>query len=138
MSTSPLFTNILTSIQQVQTPLNSLFFSEFNLNLVHQAIRQQVKKNTGMAIDKQNTTDLLAIMRSVFINNASDPYSAVCEQVRQMNTVVIKTAVQQIYTGMSQYMDYNIDIATPFTTLPNPINPNMYGNKIGTDYNIGI
>lgn len=138
MSTSPLFTNILVSLQQTATPLNSLYFSEFNLNLVHQAIRQQVKKKTGMSIDKQNTTDLLAIMRSVFINNSSDPYSAVCEQVRQMNTVVINTAAQQIYTGVSQFMDYNIDIETPFNTLPNPINTNMHGNKIGTEYNIGI
>ena len=138
MSTSPIFTNILASLHQCPTPLNSLYFSEFNLNLVHQAIRQEVKRKTGISIDEQNTTDLLAIMRSVFINNASDAYSAVCEQVKQMNTVVINMAVSQIYTGISQFMDYSVDIDTPLRPMANPINTSTYGNKIGIDAKIGI
>ena len=138
MSTSPVFENILVSLRQCPTPLNSLYFSEFNLNIVHQAIQQQVKRKTGISIDKQNSSDLLAIMRSVFINNASDPYSAVCEQVKQMNTVVINMAVQQIYTGISQFMDYSVDIDTPLKPMTNPINTSTHGNKIGTNYKIGI
>lgn len=138
MTSSLLFTNILTSLHQCPTPLNSLYFSEFNLNLIHQAIRQQVKKNTGVSIDKQNESDLLAIMRSVFINNSSDPYSGVCAQVKQMNTVVINTAIKQIYTGISQYINYSNNLDMSIQPMDMPINTSTYGDKIPINDKIGI
>ena len=40
----------LNSIQQTQTPLNTLFFSEFNMNILQRGIRQKFKDDTGVAI----------------------------------------------------------------------------------------
>ena len=59
----------LNSIKQCQTPLNTLFFSEFNTNILQKAIRQDFKNKTGVSIDYQSTSDLYSIMRVVFINN---------------------------------------------------------------------
>ena len=53
----------LNSIKQTKTPLNSLFFSEFNTNLLQRGIRQAFKNKTGIAIDYQNPDDLYGIMR---------------------------------------------------------------------------
>lgn len=119
------------SIQQTQTPLNSLFFSEFNVNLLQKAIRQQFKNETGIAIDYQNTSDLLTIMRAVFVNNSANPYDDVCAQVKHINDVVIKKTLEQINTGVSQYMGYLKDIETPLRPLDIPQNTSTYGNKFG-------
>src|SRR5210317_627721 len=71
----------LDSIQQCETPLNTLFFSDFNKNLLQRGIRQAFKNKTGIAIDYQNPDDLYGIMRMVFINNSGDHYNRVIDTI---------------------------------------------------------
>ena len=119
------------TLRQCPTPLNTLYFSDYNTNLLQRAIRQQYKNKYGIAIDYQNSGDLFTIMRVVFINNAEDPYSNTCDQVRCMNMKVITTALNQINTGVSQYMGYLRDAQAPLLPLAQPINTSTYGKKIG-------
>jgi hypothetical protein len=128
----------LESIKQCDTPLNTLFFSEFNTNLLQRGIRQAFKDKSGIAIDYQNVDDLYGIMRMVFINNSGDHYNQVKKQVKDMNIRVIDTALSQIQTGVSQYIAYTRDIDTISTPLDQPINTSTVGKK--TDFNdkIGI
>ena len=119
------------TIHQIKTPLNSLYFSDYNINLLQKAIRQQYKNKSGLSIDYQNSGDLFAIMRVVFINNASDPYGNVCDQIRDMNKKVITVAIGQINTGVSQYMGYLRDAQAPLLPLAQPINTSTYGQRIG-------
>ena len=128
----------LDSLKQCETPLNTLFFSEFNQNLLQRGIRQAFKDKTGIAIDRQNPDDLYSIMRVVFINNSGDHHSRVNEQVKFMNGRVIETALGQIQTGVSQYMAYVQDIDTIATPLDQPINTSTFGKKIGKNNKIGI
>jgi len=125
-------------MKQCETPLNTLFFSEFNQNLLQRGIRQAFKDKTGIAIDYQNSDDLYGIMRVVFINNSGDHYSGVNQQVRMMNERVIKTAIGQIQTGVSQYIAYANDIDTIATPLAQPINTSTVGMKMGKNEKIGI
>jgi len=138
MKTSLLNAEMLKSLQQTQTPLNSLYFSEFNLNLTQRAVREQFKKNTGISIDYQNPSDLLAIMRAVFVDNSTDQFTNVCEQVKRMNAIVIGTAIGQINTGVSQYLGYISDIEQPVRPMDNPVNTSTYGNKIDINDKIGV
>ncbi len=119
------------SLKQCATPLNQLFFSDYNVNLVQKAIRQTFKNKTGIAIDYQNSGDLFSIMRVVFINNAADPYKNTCDQVRDMNAKVIDVAIAQINTGVSQYIGYIRDAQSPLIPLAQPINTSTYGKKVG-------
>jgi hypothetical protein len=119
------------TLKQSATPLNQLFFSEYNTNLLQKGIRQAYKNKTGIAIDYQNSGDLFSIMRVVFINNATNPYEQICDQVRQMNTQVIKTAIDQVNTGVSQYMGYIRDAQAPLNPLAQPINTSTYGKRVG-------
>ena len=128
----------LNSLKQVPTPLNTLFFSDFNKNLLQRAIRQNFKDETGIAIDYQNNDDLFAIMRVVFINNSRNPSEKVNEQVKMMNSMVIKTATSQINSGVSQYMDYVKQIDTQPVPLDIPANTTTYGNKIPINDKIGV
>ena len=128
----------LNSIKQTQTPLNTLFFSEFNTNLLQRAIRQTFKNNTGMSIDYQNASDLYAIMRVVFINNAGNHATNVNEQVKFMNALVIKTAVGQIRSVVSQYLGYIRDIDTLVVPPEPPANTSTYGMKMDKSDKIGV
>lgn len=128
----------LESIQECETPLNTLFFSDFNKNLLQRGIRQAFKNKTGIAIDYQNPDDLYGIMRMVFINNSGDHYNRVNEQVKEINTRVIETALSQIQTGVSQYMAYNRDIDTISVPLDQPVNTSTAGKKIDFNDKIGI
>jgi hypothetical protein len=128
----------LDSLKQCETPLNTLFFSQFNQNLLQRGIRQAFKNKTGIAIDRQNPDDLYSLMRVVFINNSGDHHSRVNEQVKMMNERVIETALGQIQTGVSQYMAYVKDIDTISVPLAQPINTSTAGMKMGKNEKIGI
>ena len=128
----------LNTLKQCPTPLNTLFFSEFNMNLLQRGIRQSFRDQTGVAIDYQNPGDLYSIMRVVFINNSGDPNANVQEQVKYMNGIVIKTASGQIQTGVSQYMGYVHDIDTLAVPIDRPVNTTTYGKKFGKNEQIGL
>jgi hypothetical protein len=125
-------------MKQCETPLNTLFFSAFNVNLLQRGIRQDFKNKTGIAIDYQSEDDLYAIMRVVFINNAGDHNSRVNEQVKFMNSIVINTAVGQIRSGVSQYMGYIHDMDRGLEPIDAPVNTSTVGNKIGKNEKIGL
>ena len=128
----------INSLKQCPTPLNTLFFSEFNMNLLQRGIRQSFRDKTGVAIDYQNSNDLYSIMRVVFINNSGDPNANVQEQVKFMNCIVITTALGQIQTGVSQYMGYIHDIDTLSVPIDRPVSTTTYGNKFGINDKIGL
>ena len=128
----------LNTLKQCPTPLNTLFFSEFNMNLLQRGIRQSFRDQTGVSIDYQNPSDLYSIMRVVFINNSGDPNANVQEQVKYMNGIVIKTASGQIQTGVSQYMGYVHDIDTLAVPIDRPVNTTTYGKKFGKSEQIGL
>ncbi len=128
----------LDSLQQCETPLNTLFFSDFNKNLIQRGVRQTFKNKSGIAIDYQNPDDMYAIMRVVFINNAGDHYTNINEQVKYMNTKVIERSLSQIQTGVSQYIAYANDIDSTRTLIDQPINTSTVGKKIDFNDKIGI
>jgi len=128
----------LNSIKQTPTPLNTLFFSDYNTNLLQRAVRQSFKDKTGVAIDYQNKNDMFAIMRAVFINNAGNHGTNVNEQVKFMNEMVIKTALSQIQSGVSQFMGYMRDIDTMAIPPTPPANTSTYGMKMDKSDKIGV
>ena len=119
------------TLKQCPTPLNTLYFSDYNISNLQRGVRQAYKNKTGVSIDYQNSGDLFAIMRVVFINNAGDSYRNAPDQVRDMNAKVIKVAIDQISTGLNQYMGYLRDAEAPLNPLAQPINTSTYGKKIG-------
>jgi len=120
----------INSLKQTETPLNNLFFSEFNINLLQRAIRQDFKNKTGIAIDYQDTSDLVSIMRVVFINNSGDHFTDVRAQVKSMNTRVIDTATAQVKTGVAQYIAYRDAVSQPLQLMDRSVNTSTAGKKI--------
>jgi len=122
--------DILNSLNQEITPLNTLYFSDYNMRLVHQGIRQKFKELTGKSIDYQNHADVVSIMRYVFIMNSTNPYADMSTQVDMMNKRSIDMAVKQIKTGFAQFMGYVNDINSPIVPNALPENTSLYGKKI--------
>lgn len=130
-------TYLAKSLRQMDTPLNRLFFSPFNISLLQRAIRQDFKDKTGIAIDKQSENDLIAIMRAEFVNSSGDPYRGVEAQVRMMNGRVLQTARSQIGSGVSQYINFMKDTEIMAIPMDHPESTTTYGNKID-DQEFGI
>ena len=125
-------TSVLRTIQQTDTPLGRTFFSELNMNLIQRRIRQTFRQRTGIAIDYQNTRDVLTLMRYTYINNSVDPWTfSLNQQLQVMNDAVVKTAVGQIGTGVNQYISYIRDISTPQQLNALPVSTTTHGNSMG-------
>jgi hypothetical protein len=123
-------TSILRTMRQTSSPLGDLFFSDFNFQVIQNMIRKTIMDKTGIAIDYQKRDDVLTLMRMVFINNSSDPYGDLPNQIKLMNGIVVNTAASQISTGISQYVGYIRDISTPTVPEPRPISTSLYGERM--------
>ena len=76
------------------------------------------------------TSDLISIMRVVFINNSGDHFTDVRAQVKSMNTRVIDTATAQVKTGVAQYIAYRDAVSQPLQLMDRSVNTSTAGKKI--------
>ena len=128
----------LNSISQCPTPLNKTFFCDFNQDVIQRMIRQKIYNQFKVRIDKQSPSDILAIMRVVFLNNSANPYDDILTQVKFMNGRVCDTACKQIETGLAQHYGYLEDISRPIIPPSIPRNTSLHGVKIGYNNQIGF
>lgn len=119
-------------------PLSDAFFSSFNRERIHSGIVAAIRKKTGYEIDRQNDGDVQALMKRVYVNLMSDPYTNVRQQVDAMNQKVIEEATETISTGMLQQLLYMRDIESNPIPLQPPASTSTYGNKIPQNFKIGF
>lgn len=129
---------ILKTLREIPTPLNTTFFSNFNISLIQRSIRQRIKNVTGRSIDYQSPDDVVAIMRVVYITNKSQQYQNVRQQVEFMNNRVVDMAQSQIQTNLAQFLHYVKDLDEPLVPLNLPVSTTNYGKKIDYNTKIGV
>lgn len=96
------------------TPVSSLFFSDVNLSAVQHGIRYRVWVETSgkHVISNQSEVELLAVMRSIYLQySRNDPHNIV-PQVRQLNAMVLDYCVGRIVSEIESYMQYRRDISS--------------------------
>ena len=128
----------LNSINQCPTPLNTAFFSDFNMKVIQRGLKQYVYDKVKVKIDSQSRDALIALMQAVFITNAENPYGDVTDQIKFMNKRVIEKASEQVLSGVAQYYGYIDDIDKPLSPMDLPRNTTTYGNKIDYNNQIGF
>lgn len=114
------------------TPLSILFFSKENIELLQTSIKKGVyeKSNQQYVIGNQNEDELKIIMRSIFLQNAHNlPYD-ITKQIKELNTLVLKYAVKQIYEAAISYMKYKQDVSNPLIISSHPVNASNKGNTL--------
>lgn len=123
--------------KQETNPLYRAFFSEENADEIQGMIRDEVRRRTGVTIQRQNPMDLFTIMGSVYSVNIADPFGNVGKQVAWMNSIVTSKCVEQVVTGIRSYQMYINDISSRPTPNDLPVNTSGYGKKLGQN-NIGL
>ena len=112
------------------TPLGELFFNQENINRIQQKIKLEVFLRTNgkykLEVD-QNESDLLIVMRDVYITDSENsPYKLV-HQVKILNHRTIEKIVPDMISLMIQDEEYINQLDKPINPLPLPVNVSNAG-----------
>jgi len=102
-----------------RNPVSDLFFSEFNINTLQDAIRYRVytESNGKYTIGRQSDQELKAVMRSIYYQYSLNQDTNCVGQVRVLNTYVLDWTVSEVLSNLLQHQRYKVDIST----LPMPL-----------------
>ena len=112
---SPEIGNVETSI------LSKAFFSNENINIIQNAIIKGVYDKTKKIIDRQDTTQLVAVMRRIYMEGCRGEFIDVSVSRRNisdrdlivsLNNRVINISVNSIKNELIAYLKYREDIST--------------------------
>jgi hypothetical protein len=111
-------------------PVSELFFSEININALHDGIRYKIFNETNgkYIISKQNDQELKAVMRSIYFQHSVNQPDNCIGQVRILNTYVLNWCVSEVLSNLLQYQQYRIDSST----LPIPLERSPLMSNAGT------
>jgi len=127
-----------------ETLLTSMFFSSKNIQNIQNIIRFIVHRETGNIIDNQSTTELLIVMRSIFLEYSAHPklptddmtdsmrsrlYTLYTNEVFRLNDITVNTTVPKIISQLKQYLDYIRDVNQPAYLKENPKNESISGQR---------
>jgi hypothetical protein len=104
-----------------ETTLSTAFFSLENMQIIQNGIRKGVyEKSQGrFLIAPQDVNSLKVIMRSIFLQNSSNQNVNIVSQIKQLNDIVLKYCVEQVYGEAQGYMNYLRDVSS----APEPMAP---------------
>jgi len=116
------------------TPLNSVFFSEANLENLQTQIAIAVLQMSGTkryVIGRQSDPDLKMIMRSYYLQYAQNDPARVAEELELLNNRVIGWAANNILVEIEAYKYYLKDIQDFPAPIERPVMTNIYGTRTG-------
>lgn len=127
-----------------ETPLTFLFFSDKNIKNIQNMLKYLVYKENGYIIDDQSVTELLIIMRGIFLEYSLHPKlidESMSEQeinelkikytneVKRLNKLVIDYIVPKVVSQMQQYIHYLKDASEQPYYMDKPQNVSVQGQK---------
>jgi hypothetical protein len=127
-----------------ETPLTFLFFSDKNIKNIQNILKYLVYKENGYIIDDQSVTELLIIMRSIFLQYSLHPKlidESMSEkekaelkvkytnEVKRLNQLVIDYIVPKLVSQIKQYLDYLKDASEQPYYMDKPENVSVQGQK---------
>jgi hypothetical protein len=116
----------------VETPLNTVFFSESNIAAIQSGIQEQVFLMSGgkHRLDPQSEDDLKLIMRSYYLTYGKNSPD-VSAELLDLNKRVIGYASAKVFSELDFYMFYRQDIQDFAPPIANPMNVHVYGTRYG-------
>lgn len=114
------------------TVLSQVFFSRENVQIIQNGIRAGVyqRSNNQYIIGPQDCDSLKIIMRSVFLQHASNLPNNIPEQVVELNKIVLNYCIQQVYNEAQGYMKYVDDVSTLAVPIAHPVQASNTGREI--------
>jgi hypothetical protein len=112
------------------TPLGELFFSPDNIRRIQNAIKKEIYIQSNckykLVID-QNESDLLVVMRAVYITDAINSPYKIIHQVKELNKCVLRRIINEMITNIKQNEEYLNVIDRPIEPIPLPVNVSKAG-----------
>lgn len=127
-----------------ETLLTRLFFSESNIKNIQKVVRFLVHKETQYVIDEQSYSELLIIMRSMFLEHSAHPplfdndmseerqkqlRAMYSKEVSRLNEIVITEIVPKVVSQLHQYVSYLQDASRQPYYMENPTNESTAGKR---------
>ena len=111
--------------------LSKLFFSENNIDLIQLELKKTVYEKTDKKylIDRQSDTELLIVMRSIFLQNSKNLDYDLKNQILQLNNLVLNYCVENVISGILAHVGYIKDIEQPYVLMEHPQNVNSAGTR---------
>ena len=122
------FDNSLKSIQS-DNVLNKTFFSQKNIDMIQNAIINEVVQKTGYKIGRQSELQLQIIMRSLFLQFARNDPCNIKKQIIELDRKVIDYSVDRIIVEISQYLEYKNTLNKLPVPMSHPQNLSNAGEK---------
>ena len=116
------------------TPLNTVFFSEANLDALQAEIAAAVFQMSGTnryVIGPQSDADLKTVMRSYYLQYAQNDPTRVAEELTLLNNRVIGWCANNILVEIEAYKYYRRDIEDFPAPIERPVMTNIYGTRTG-------
>jgi hypothetical protein len=109
-----------------QNELDSIFFSDDNINNINKKLILTVykKSNNLYKIHPQTKESLLIVMRYVYIEHARNLPFKIEKQINSLNCTVVGEILPNIFTNITQKIEYLKSLDRDRELLPLPINVN--------------
>ena len=115
------------------TPLNHAYFGKANVDAVQRALIAAMRAK-GHVIDRQSDNEVLGVMRGVFESYSTNADTAdpkyIAPEIARINAIVHKVLVDQVTTGIQQYLGYIKDAST----LPEPLSRGVNASSKGDNF----
>jgi hypothetical protein len=108
--------------------LNSIYFSESNIEKIQQNIIQIVRQKQKYIIKKQSPIELKIIMRSIYLQYSKHLDTEIESQVTDLNQLTVDECVPNIISNIQQYLKYRKDKEC----LPIPLEHPKHMSSAGT------
>jgi len=116
------------------TPLNTIYFSEANIDNLQKMIANAVYQMSGnkrYVIGPQSEADLKTVMRSYYLQYAQNDPTRVSEELELLNNRVIGWCANNILVEIEAYKYYRKDIEDFPAPIERPVMTNIYGTRTG-------
>lgn len=115
------------------SPLNTVFFSESNIDQIQNQIIHQVSLMSGgkYKIDRQNDDDVKIVMRSYYLMFGKNDPNRVSEELQELNGRVVGYCAAKVYSEVDFHMFYRKDIEDFAPPIAAPMNTQVYGTRTG-------
>ena len=112
------------------TCLAETYFSKDNINIIQEGIINAVynKSNGKYTIGKQSEDELMIVMRSIYFQYGKNLNFNINDQIKELNTLVIRWCVDEILSNIKQYIEFRKNVST----LPMPLEHAQLPSQKGT------
>lgn len=111
--------------------LNQVFFSAENIENIQNLIRYNIyiSSNKQHIIGRQSDTDLVIIMKSLYLTYGKNNPNNIKEQVRDLNDLVVQEATSKILSEIQTHLYYLYDASSQPIPISRPTSMSSIGLK---------